>query len=94
FKFKETAVAVKNWREWWQEEYSAQSRYGLIKKNKQFSQIVRRLLSDDLNIRVASISLLKSVSGQTLGYNPLALRRARSETARQWQEQWKSLVPQ
>ena len=77
------------WRRWWKSITLKRKRL-LVRKNLQ--KVVKRLNSDDLNVRLAAIAILEEFTGTTLGYDPLALQAEREATVEQWQKMWRDLT--
>lgn len=77
------------WHRWWKNTTLKRRRL-LVRKNLQ--QVVVRLDSDDLNVRLAAIAILEEFAGTTLGYDPLALRAEREAAVGQWQKMWRDLT--
>ena len=72
------------WKKWWKENASALNRRQLL--GRQIGAVISRLRSDDINVRLASISILKELTGTTLEYNALDLIQERESAVCSWEE--------
>ncbi len=72
------------WKKWWKKNASSLNRRQLL--GRQIGAVISRLRSDDLNVRLASISILKELTGTTLEYNALDLIQERESAVCSWEE--------
>ncbi len=73
--------AVDQWKKWWRSGVIDRRRL-LLRKNLQ--SVAARLNSDDLNVRLASITILEELTGETLEFDPLALESERTSACNRW----------